>query len=178
MQEIAFNLVKQDPQATRFAYINEKHIITDAGNLFKLAQGKKEWHILKSHNHTGGYLRGRVNGKDFYIHRLVATAFVDNPENKGEVNHIDGNKKNNRADNLEWCTSSENKKHAYKTGLRPIEELQEMAKRPRYKRRRLSIEEAREIKRSDKSESGLAKDYKCSRTTIHHIKAGKIYKEA
>ena len=53
------------------------------------------------------------------VHRLVAKAFIPNHDNKSQVNHIDGNKLNNRADNLEWVNNSENQLHAYKLGLQP-----------------------------------------------------------
>lgn len=52
------------------------------------------------------------------VHRMVALTFIPNPLSKSEVNHIDGNKINNLVDNLEWVTSSENKRHAFKIGLR------------------------------------------------------------
>ncbi len=57
--------------------------------------------------------------KGFSVHSLIATAFVAKPisDKKLEVNHKDGNKLNNRADNLEWVTRSENNKHAFRTGL-------------------------------------------------------------
>lgn len=62
---------------------------------------------------TSGYwsvdLYKRGKSKKFYIHRLVAIAFIPNPFNKTEINHIDEDKLNNCVENLEWCTSSENK---------------------------------------------------------------------
>ena len=55
--------------------------------------------------------------KRFLVHRLVAKAFIPNPNNLSQVDHKDGNKENNHTDNLEWCTQSINMRHAYEQGL-------------------------------------------------------------
>lgn len=68
--------------------------------------------ILKGSN-CNGYLAIRVKGVWYKIHRLVAERYVSNPDGKPEVNHKDGNKTNNHASNLEWCTKSENTKHGF-----------------------------------------------------------------
>ena len=76
--------------------------------------------IIKPSN-NGNYLFVKVNsGKRMgYVHRLVAKAFVPNPHNYRVVNHLDGNKLNNKANNLEWTTFEGNSLHAFKTGLSP-----------------------------------------------------------
>lgn len=73
--------------------------------------------ILKPIPDKDGYLKKQLykNGKGKYcfIHRLVANAFIENPKGKLQVNHKDGNKSNNHAENLDWVTQSENMKHSY-----------------------------------------------------------------
>lgn len=81
--------------------------------------GQKELSLAKDHK---GYLRVRIyiNGcrKTVKVHREVAKAFLENPDNKPEVNHRDGNKENNHVSNLEWSTPGDNVRHAYKSGLK------------------------------------------------------------
>jgi hypothetical protein len=55
--------------------------------------------------------------KNYTVHKLVALAYVPNPENRATINHIDGNKRNNHVSNLEWATEKENQVHKWKSGL-------------------------------------------------------------
>lgn len=104
---------------------NGKYLISNLGNVMSknfLGTGIDRLLTLKKHH--SGYIFVRLsNGsrnrqKNHTIHTLVAKAFIPNPLNKKCVNHIDGNKANNRVDNLEWVTHKENTEHAIRTGLR------------------------------------------------------------
>lgn len=94
--------------------------ISTFGRVKSIKDGKEK--ILMPFFDKDGYLQIALskNGivKKFKIHRLVAQAFIANPDGKPQVNHIDGNKFNNHVSNLEWCTNRENNIHAVKTGLR------------------------------------------------------------
>ena len=92
--------------------------VTRGGEIYSLnyrMTGKRT--LLKTRLNNEGYLLVGLtkNGKQktFTVHRLVAITFLDNPSNKPQVNHIDGDKLNNAVSNLEWCTASENTNHTY-----------------------------------------------------------------
>lgn len=80
--------------------------------------------VLKGRRNKGGYLQVSLKIDETqkfsnkYIHRLVAQYWIDNIENKKEVNHKDGNKENNNIENLEWVTPSENQKHRHSIGIK------------------------------------------------------------
>lgn len=89
--------------------------------------------ILKPSLNNKGYLQvwlcNKGKTKAFRIHRLVALNFIPNQQNKEQVNHINGIKTDNRAENLEWVTCSENIKHSYNKGLQPIVWNRELKKK-------------------------------------------------
>lgn len=97
--------------------INPYYEVDEEGNVYSVRKNKK----LTSKTNWDGYLRIQLwdHGVCQFvsIHRLVAQAFIPNPENKPFVNHKNGCKSDNRVANLEWCTQKENIKHAFDTGL-------------------------------------------------------------
>ncbi|HIT38246.1 MAG TPA: HNH endonuclease [Candidatus Onthousia faecipullorum] len=76
-------------------------------------------HVNKKRGYVQILLTKEGKQKLYLCHRLVAETFIPNPNNYSEINHIDGNKQNNYVKNLEWCTHSENIKHAYNKSLIP-----------------------------------------------------------
>lgn len=103
-------------------------------------------HMLGAGKYYAVRMPAGCKSKKQFVHRLVALAFVPNPYNKPQVNHIDGNKWNNRADNLEWVTNKENSEHAQRIGLVSV------ARPPKYKNR-----------------------YQVKRKKVVHVETGEVY---
>ena len=117
----------------------------------------------------------------FYVHRLVASAFVDGECDGKIVNHIDGNKSNNVAENLEWVTPSENMQHAWKHGMCLVWDKQVAAVKEYNKTKRaLTDDQVRQIKAmhsNGHSQHSLARQFSVGVGTISTMLKGKSYKE-
>jgi len=110
----------QNEQWKAIAECNGEYYISDHGRIKSFKYGKER--ILKQAIQSTGYLAVAIcypvgKKKSQTIHKLVALAFIQNLNNKLEVNHKDGNKTNNHVDNLEWLTHQENMQHARSSGL-------------------------------------------------------------
>lgn len=143
------------------------YIITEQGEVINKKSGRK----VKPQPNGKGYLRVSISGKLRFVHRLVAEKYVPNPENKPQVNHKDGNKLNNSADNLEWVTNMENRQHAVNNLLHLTGE-----KCPWSKLTRKDVDFIRNNKTLTQKQ--LAEKYNVSVFTIRSVKQGKTWKSS
>ncbi len=145
-------------------------------NSFRICKEK----ILKNKINKNGYLSIQMgkNGKQKLIHRLVALSFIPNPENKYSVNHINGIKNDNRVENLEWCTQSENQLHAYKIGLQKVSK-HKRASGEKQGSSKLKKNDVIYIRKNYKKGMGISmsKQFNVSQTTILNIINNKIWND-
>lgn len=100
----------------------EKYLISSDGHIYSMAHSNMR-EINYRISHKGYKIVTLCIGdkhKNMRVHRLVAEAFIPNPQKLPQVNHIDGNKLNNDVTNLEWCTCKQNVNHAQRIGLFPV----------------------------------------------------------
>jgi hypothetical protein len=138
----------------------------------KGSQGEHEGHWMNPVLDATGYLRVRLSfgrRRQFpSVHRLVALAWIPNPDALPQVNHIDGDKLNNRDSNLEWCTAADNNRHAYAIGLHGP-----------HPRRKLSDEGARTVRlrhAAGDSVTELAREFGLDRKTVYGVLKGRTYR--
>lgn len=145
-----------------------RYTISNLGIVRSLLTGK----IMKYHITKFGYARVNLriaksrDYKSYFVHRLVALNFLDNPNNLAEVNHIDCNRLNNRIDNLEWISRKENIKHSFIFG----NASNKGHKNPNSKLSSIDIEAIRALNRTKRFYgTQIAKLFKVSESTISSI---------
>lgn len=150
----------------------ETYTIFENGDIYR----NRGWYKVHQVTNMWGYYSCniQINGKTtrHLVHRIMMMAFypIDNPDEM-VVNHKDGNKLNNNLDNLEWCTQSENCKHAFRTGLKSSNG----EKNSHAKLTEKDVLEIRKRLKNGESGSALAREYGVQKTAISRIKLRKSW---
>lgn len=164
----------------RFAHTEQKtsYLVTSWGRVFSLRSKELTPQVGKR-----GYRALRTTQKNLPVHRLVARAFIPNPDNKPYINHKDGIKTNNNITNLEWCTAKENYHHAINTGLAESRAIWKFAPIPKKgDNAKFKIEQAQRVvdlirnKGYTYTKAGATEGM--SYSTVAHIMTGRRYVHA
>lgn len=145
----------------------DDYTVTRDGQIINNTNG----HILKPQPNSKGYLRVMIGGQRYFVHRLVAEKYIENIDNKEQVNHKDGNKNNNSVSNLEWVSNLENRTHAVKNKLHLCGEDCPWAK--------LTQSDVDEIRKNTVlSMEELSKKFSVSKSTIQDILKYRTWKNS
>lgn len=146
---------------------------------------------MKAHSTPSGYMivklsRGGDGGTHCLVHRLVAEAWIPNPDRLPQINHINCDKSDNRAANLEWCTASHNRRHAISMGRGlPTDNLRRAvkvnARKAHAATRKLTQDQAAKVRAAfsaGETKTAIAKRFGIERSTVWGIVNGRTYREA
>jgi hypothetical protein len=150
----------------------EKYQVSNCGNVMN---EKRNRLLIPCHSNNGYLivnLRYESKHKTHYVHRMVAETFIPNPENHNQINHIDGDKTNNNVSNLEWCTGTHNRLHAFRIGL------QISLKGEKSGRSKLTESQVKKIKELHGvlTQKEIAKTFNVTYATIGRIHRNEIWK--
>lgn len=150
-----------------------QYLVSYDGEIFRKDTKQK----MASFVHLSGYRHSQLRNdqgkrKNVYIHRIVALAYLPRVEGKDNVNHIDGDKLNNKYTNLEWVNDSENQKHAWSNGLQPS---QDGEVNPNAKLSNIQRQWTHKLARYGYKQYQLAEIFNASQTTISKILKNKIW---
>lgn len=158
----------------------EGYQVSNLGRVKSLDRGKQSKKKKKDGTYAVYHLKGRMMKLykgEYYrvelgyrqgglsVHSLIAKAFIPNPKNNPCVNHIDGNKHNNNISNLEWCTYSDNQRHAFRTGLKSNHN----ENHSQWKISNNKVLEIRERYKNGERQCNIAKLYSVDPSTISNI---------
>ena len=148
--------------------------ISTFGNVLSKRSNK----LLKLCVNSSNYKKCVLNGKNLYVHRLVAEAFIPNENHLNEVNHKDGNKWNNNVKNLEWVTKSENSIHAFENNLRNISGYTRYrVAKTAHRFSAYDVEEMFSLYENGMSKKEISEKFHCYDSTVCNILNGKTYKQ-
>lgn len=155
---------------------NTQYFITEDGKVFNQKGKQLSIKIRKEPKSSfeRAYIALSIDKKQqhFTLSRIVAEVYIPNPNNLPQVNHKDGNPLNNHYSNLEWCSQSDNIKHAIKTGLKPMLKEDNSSS----KLDNIKVKEIRDkYSKGNISLRDLAKNYNVSYTTIRYIVKNKTW---
>ncbi len=149
------------------------YLVSDQGEIVSLPRNGKPGRTISPTLMPNGYLLASLfkdgEYKSIGVHRAVAKAFCPNPLLKEQVNHVNGNRADNRADNLQWVTALENEEHK--------RDVLGTAGSPHLSARKLTDEQVKAIRDSNKSGRELAREFGVSHSTIRNIKNKRVYRE-
>lgn len=151
------------------------YLVDEKGNIFNehIQRYAKQRYRAGTKYHIINLKQKDGTSKGYRVHRLVAMAFLEKKsEDQNEVNHIDGNKENNSVSNLEWCTSSENQRHAFRAGL----QNPRRGERSNFsKLTEQDIQTVFEMRKSGATTKAIAEVVGCTPSNISYILHGKTW---